>query len=343
MIARGCYEMAAWLSRLIVAGVILAAAHPAFADGPNFADLLARAKAQAAAGHRWAPSGDNMTETVSAMMALISSATPEQLAELSDLLEGDAKRLPHPAAKSEAVSGPASPAAAAEPDQADEKPDLPPLNSEPDRPVDDPLRRQPGLSWTGLWNTPLGRRQPRSQLGRSNRPAAPVARFELDRPVERPAVSAARSEPAAAPTATSEPDRAVARPVVPATTSEPDRRVPRPGVQAMATEPERAITRPGASSARLPSPRATDLLGRGQQAEQLGDFSGARRFYASAVQLGSATAARDLGRLYDPVFLKRTTLGGIDPDLAQARHWYELAVAMGDPDAAPLLEALASR
>ena len=162
--------MAAWLSRLIVAGVILAAAHPAFADGPNFADLLARAKAQAAAGHRWAPSGDNMTETVSAMMALISSATPEQLAELSDLLEGDAKRLPHPAAKSEAVSEPASPAAVAEPDQADEKPDVPPLNSEPDRPVDDPLRRQPGLSWTGLWNTPLGRRQPRSQLGRSNDP-----------------------------------------------------------------------------------------------------------------------------------------------------------------------------
>jgi TPR repeat protein len=92
-----------------------------------------------------------------------------------------------------------------------------------------------------------------------------------------------------------------------------------------------------------PSPRATDLLARGQEAEQLGDVSGARRFYASAVQLGSATAARNLGRLYDPVFLKRTALGGIDPDLWQARHWYELAIAMGDPEAAPLLEALALR
>ncbi len=343
MTARGCYEMAAWLSRLIVAGVILAAAHPAFADGPNFADLLARAKAQAAAGHRWAPSGDNMTETVSAMMALISSATPEQLAELSDLLEGDAKRLPHPAAKSEAVSGPASPAAAAEPDQADEKPDLPPLDSEPDRPVVRPAAPATRFELDRSVEHPAGTTATSESARPVERPAAPVARFELDRPVERPAVSAARSEPAAAPAATSEPDRAVARPVVPATTSEPDRRVPRPGVQAMATEPERAITRPGASSARLPSPRATDLLGRGQQAEQLGDVSGARRFYASAVQLGSATAARNLGRLYDPVFLKRTTLGGIDPDLAQARHWYELAVAMGDPDAAPLLEALASR
>ena len=50
---------------------------------------------------------------------------------------------------------------------------------------------------------------------------------------------------------------------VPATTSEPDRRAPRPDVQAVATEPERAITKPAALVARLPSPRATDLLARG--------------------------------------------------------------------------------
>jgi hypothetical protein len=37
------------------------------------------------------------------------------------------------------------------------------------------------------------------------------------------------------------------------------------------------------------------------------------------------------------------TLGGIDPDLWQARHWYELTADMGDPNAAPLLEALAPR
>jgi hypothetical protein len=290
--------MTAWLSRLIVAGVVLVTTRPALADDPNFADLLARAEAQAAAGHRWAPSGDNVTETVGAMMKLISSATPEQLAELSDLLERDATRLPHPAAKSAAVSEPATPAAA-EPDPADEKSDVPPLDS--DRPVE--------------------------------QPAAPATRFKLDKPVERPAVSAA----------TSEPEGAMTLPAVPATTSEPDRRASRPDVQAAATDPEQAITKPSALVARLPSPRATDLLARGAQAEQLGNVSGARRYYASAVQLGSATAARNLGRLYDPVFLKRTALGGIDPDLGRARHWYELAVAMGDLEASPLLEALASR
>src|ERR1700692_4049443 len=126
MIAREYYKMAAWLSCLIVAGVVLATTRPALADDPNFADLLARAEAQAAAGHRWAPSGDNMTETVSAMMELISSATPEQLAELSDLLERDAKRLPHPTAERDrAVEQPAVPTVASELDRAVEQPAAP--------------------------------------------------------------------------------------------------------------------------------------------------------------------------------------------------------------------------
>jgi hypothetical protein len=379
--------MAAWLSRLIVAGVIIAAAHPAFADRPTFADLLARAEAQAAAGHRWSPSGDNMTETVSAMMELISSATPEQLAELSDLLERDAKHLPRPTAGSDrARDQPATPAVVSEPDRpveqpaparrfeldrsfelgrSVERPSVSAATSEPDRPVERPsppaskfeldraVERPAMPTMTVEPDRPVER--PALSAARSEpdrpveRPAAPTMMLEPDRPAERPAVSEARSEPdrpvtgPAVSTATSEPDLAVARPVLPATPAEPDRRAARPGVQAMATEPDRAMPKPAASLARRPSPRATDLLARGQEAEQLGDVSGARRFYASAVQLGSATAARNLGRLYDPVFLRRTALGGIDPDLGQARHWYELSIAMGDPDAAPLLEALASR
>ena len=369
--------MAAWLSRLIVAGVIIAAARPVFADGLKFADLLARAEAQAAAGHRWAPSGDNMTETVSAMMELISSATPEQLAELSDLLQRDATRLPHPAAASEATPEFASPAAAAEPDRAVEQPAVPAKRFELDRPVgrsagsaatsepDRPVQHPAAPATRFELDRPVGRSAGSAATSEPDRPvqhpAAPATRFELNRPAERSALSAARSEPerpaerSAVSAArsepdrpvsrpvTPEPDRTVARPVVPAATSEPDGRAAHPGVQTMATEPERASTKPAASVAGRPSPRATDLLARGQEAEQLGDVSGARRFYASAVQLGSATAARNLGRLYDPVFVKRTALGGIDPDLWQARHWYELAIAMGDPEAAPLLEALALR
>jgi TPR repeat protein len=85
------------------------------------------------------------------------------------------------------------------------------------------------------------------------------------------------------------------------------------------------------------------LFARGQQAERQGDVSGARRFYSSSSQLGYAAAARSLGRLYDPAYLKQAALGGIDPDPEAARHWYEEAVAMGDAEAGPLLEALTLR
>ena len=54
-------------------------------------------------------------------------------------------------------------------------------------------------------------------------------------------------------------------------------------------------------------------------------------------------AARNLGRLYDPLYLKQTAMGGIDPNPELARHWYEQAVTMGDAEAGPLLEALSLR
>jgi len=92
-----------------------------------------------------------------------------------------------------------------------------------------------------------------------------------------------------------------------------------------------------------PGSRAAELFVRGQKAEQSGDLSGARRLYASAARQGVAAAARDLGRLYDPAYLKHTALGGIDPDPTLARHWYQQAVTMGDVEAGPLLDALALR
>jgi TPR repeat protein len=92
-----------------------------------------------------------------------------------------------------------------------------------------------------------------------------------------------------------------------------------------------------------PTSRALELYARGQEAERLGNVSGARRFFASAAGQGSSAAARSLGRLYDPAYLKQTALGGIDPNPVLARHWYERAVAMGDVQAGSLLEALAVR
>jgi TPR repeat protein len=221
-----------WIFGLcLVTAVAIATPSPGRADDrPSFADLLTRAQAQAASGHRWSPPGDNMTETISAMMDLISTATPKQLADLSALLESDPPRTPAPQAQ-----------------------------------------------------------------------------------VVRPVATETAIVPA---------------PVLPRPAIAPEAVAPKP-------LPAPVVIRPG--------PRAADLFARGQDAERQGDVSGARRLYATAADQGSATAARSLGRLYDPGYLKQTALGGIDPDPALARHWYERAVAMGDAQAAPLLQALAAR
>jgi hypothetical protein len=218
---------------LLAASVVIATALPGYADQPTFADLLARAKAQAAAGHKWLPPGDNMTETVVSMMDLLQTATPEQLSELSALLENE---------KTAATS-----------------------DTEPQA-------------------------ETRTAI------AAPP-----------PAMNT--------------------RPTVDATLATPDRPAPKAPVQV----------------APPPGPRALELFARGQQAELRGDVSGARRFYTSAAAQGHAEAARNLGRLYDPAYLKQAAVGGIDPDPALARQWYERAVAMGDSAAGPLLEALSMR
>lgn len=199
---------------------VFAAGSSAFAQKPSFADLLAKAEAQAAAGHRWSPPGDNMTETVASMMDMISTATPQQLAQLSTLLEKDS-------------SGSQAPATATP---------VPPTAQE----------RSPAL--------PQAVAQP---------------------PVQKPS-------------------------------------------------PQTAA-------------HAAEMVARGQEAERLGNVSAARRYYATAAAQGNATAALSLGRLYDPAYLHEIAIGGIDPDPALARHWYEVAAALGDPHAGPLIQALSVR
>ena len=236
---------------------------PAFAEDRTFASLLARAEAQAAAGHRWAPPGDNVTETVVDMMNLISSATPEQLSELAALLEDPPKPSPSPTPRDDVRTAIAPPAA----------------------------QRTPVIpSFTPAQPLALA-------------PAAPA--LVATTPV-RPAVSPQAIETAAA-------------------------------------VPLQPPVRPGSQLSPASGPRAKELLSRGQAAERLGDVSAARRFYSTAAQQGDPTAARSLGRLYDPVYLRQAALGGIDPNPELARYWYEQATVLGDAEAGPLLKSMSVR
>jgi TPR repeat protein len=283
----------------LAVGVLLMTALPGHAEPRTFTDLLARAKAQAAAGHRWAPPGDNMAETVIGMMDLIPTASQAEVAQLSALLESEkssglAGQNPDVSSEEQSdrvQSALVPPAAAPAASSA-----LPAVIAVAPPALQPPTR-------------PAGRQDASNQMGPSQMWPGQMGPGQIGLGQTGPGQTG----------------------VFPGS----------PG-QMRTTQPG-----PGLVGPPLPLPaadsRAGLLFARGLDAERRGDFSAARRFYLTAAQHGDAAAARNLGRLYDPAYLGQTALGGIDPDPALARRWYERAVRLGDTDAGPLLEALSVR
>jgi TPR repeat protein len=70
------------------------------------------------------------------------------------------------------------------------------------------------------------------------------------------------------------------------------------------------------------------LIRRGDALFELGDVSGARRFYERAAEAGSAAAAFALGRTFDPAVLTAAGALGIRPDPDAAAAWYRRAEAL---------------
>jgi hypothetical protein len=305
-----------------------------------------------------------MTETIGAMMDLIPTATAKQLADLSALLESDAARAPAPSAQASLTPDGiplAEPASTPVPPPV-EAPITEPASTPVPPPIAAPIMEAVATPVTPAVVTPVTApvAAPITEPASTPVPppiAAPITEAVATRvtpPVATPVtppVAAPVTPPAAVPVIP--PVAApVARSVVTATAVPPDRGFMSPGAtQRSEMAPyvppvglgERSTATPSSPVVVRPSPRAAELFARGQEAERAGDMSGARRLYAASADQGNATAARSLGRLYDPAYLKQTALGGIDPDPALARRWYERAVAMGDAQAAPLLQALAAR
>jgi TPR repeat protein len=300
-------------SGFLAVGVLLMTALAGHAEPRTFTDLLARAEAQAAAGHRWAPAGDNMAETVISMMDLIPTASPAEVAQLSALLESE-KSSPTAGQNSDVsseeqssrVQSALTPPAAAPPAAAA----LPAVTAV--APARAPSASQPPTR-------PAGRQDAYNQVGPSQMAPGQMGSSPI--------------WPGPTGLDQTGPDRTGSR--------QTGAISPGPGqIKPIQMEPGLVgppQTQPAADS------RAGLLFARGLDAERRGDFSAARRFYLTSAQHGDAAAARNLGRLYDPAYLGQTALGGIDPDPALARRWYERAVRLGDADAGPLLEALSVR
>jgi hypothetical protein len=306
------------------------------AEDRSFAALLIQARAQAAAGHRWTPPGDNMTETIMHMIDLIPTATPAQLSELSALIEsGRTGPLPTTPKSDVVTEGPPSEAVPAPP---------PVLPSRPG------AERNGQVAFGQVPPSPITA----SPITASPVPASPVIASPviaspvtpspiMTSPVTGSSVtgSPVTGSPVTGSPVTGGPIAPGLITPVPITTSpvtispvtiSPVTISPVTGAPIAPSQAE-----PDAGS------RAAVLFARGLDAELHGDFSGARRFYFSSAQEDDAAAARHLGRLYDPAYLRQKARGGVDPDPTLARHWYERAIRLGDAEAGPLLQALSVR
>lgn len=107
-----------------------------------------------------------------------------------------------------------------------------------------------------------------------------------------------------------------------------------------AIPPAVAALPPDRPPASLPAAVIATLIRRGEAMRANGDISAARLLFERAAEAGSAAAATEAGRLRDPAYLARLGAIGVAPDPRIAADWYRRARALGDADAAVLLQRL---
>jgi hypothetical protein len=111
-------------------------------------------------------------------------------------------------------------------------------------------------------------------------------------------------------------------------------------------EPPKLLVPPTPATPRAPLLSPADreagerLIARGERESEQGSIAVARQFYLRAAQMGLARAAMLLAATYDPRELTRSGVQGLQPNLAEARKWYERARELGAPDAEERLARL---
>ena len=100
---------------------------------------------------------------------------------------------------------------------------------------------------------------------------------------------------------------------------------------------------PVASSETISATLVQTMLRRGDAMMDQGDISAARRTYERAAAAGNAQAATGVGRTYDPDVLAVLGAPRGMADRAAAIQWYRRGAAMGDLEAARLLQDLGAQ
>jgi hypothetical protein len=85
------------------------------------------------------------------------------------------------------------------------------------------------------------------------------------------------------------------------------------------------------------------LVTRGKGFLKDGDLASARLLFQRAAAAENADAAFMLGTTFDPRFIGRMGVVGMEPDVARAREWYKKAAELGSADASQQLATLQGR
>jgi hypothetical protein len=120
----------------------------------------------------------------------------------------------------------------------------------------------------------------------------------------------------------------------------PAEAMPAPPQQPTIAPPSNDVAVAPPVSLSLASDEIAMLLKRGKDAFSTGDLAAARLLLRRAAEAGSAEAALALGATFDPLVLRRLGAIGAAPDAAQARQWYQKAVALGSTTASQPLATL---
>ena len=117
---------------------------------------------------------------------------------------------------------------------------------------------------------------------------------------------------------------------------------PGAGGAAVAGGPQSQIQAPVSAPHRIDPSEVAAALKRASALIASKDIAAARLVLQRVANDGDAQAAVTLAETYDPAILERLNVYGMAPDVAMARHWYEIAQKLGSTEAAQRLGVLAS-
>jgi hypothetical protein len=100
-------------------------------------------------------------------------------------------------------------------------------------------------------------------------------------------------------------------------------------------------TPPTAESAARTDPRKeAELMALALSMLKQNDIAAARLIYARLAHQGSVRGALIMAETYDPSFLSKYDIRGLQPDMERAKYWYGVAAQLGSKDASSRLLAL---